>query len=305
MTGTNRRQDHPRWRVHVRVPKTAELVAAHLRAQIVRGELQDGDALPPEMELVQRYGISRPDAAGGVPRPRVGVADQRPARRPRRRARASPDARCRGPQRGSRAPAPRHHHGGHLPGPNGHRGAVRRPARSAPHQSRPRPALDEGRGGRGRHRRARPVHPTAHRVPRPHRGPRRQPDAGAAQRHGAPHHRPGQLDPRRPRSRRHHPEGVPPWGQGPPPPRRAHRRQGLRRGRGACGAPTSSRPASSSPRTPDRRPSSRFSAEGQYGGHRSTGAAAPAASARARARSALPLGERGISSTKTTRRGAL
>jgi DNA-binding FadR family transcriptional regulator len=44
----------------VRVPKTAELVAAHLRGQIVRGELQDGDALPPEMELVQHYGISRP-----------------------------------------------------------------------------------------------------------------------------------------------------------------------------------------------------------------------------------------------------
>ena len=46
--------------VKVRVPKTAELVAGHLRAQIVRGDLHDGDALPPEMELVERYGISRP-----------------------------------------------------------------------------------------------------------------------------------------------------------------------------------------------------------------------------------------------------
>ncbi len=44
----------------MRVPKTAELVAGHLRAQIVRGELRDGDALPPEMELVEHYGISRP-----------------------------------------------------------------------------------------------------------------------------------------------------------------------------------------------------------------------------------------------------
>jgi DNA-binding FadR family transcriptional regulator len=44
----------------VRVPKTAELVAAQLRAQIVRGELNDGDSLPPETELVERFGISRP-----------------------------------------------------------------------------------------------------------------------------------------------------------------------------------------------------------------------------------------------------
>ena len=44
----------------MRVPKTAELVAGHLRAQIVRGELRNGDTLPPEMELVERYGISRP-----------------------------------------------------------------------------------------------------------------------------------------------------------------------------------------------------------------------------------------------------
>ena len=35
----------------VRVPKTAELVASHLRRQIVRGELKEGDALPPEAAL--------------------------------------------------------------------------------------------------------------------------------------------------------------------------------------------------------------------------------------------------------------
>ncbi|MCH5675603.1 FadR/GntR family transcriptional regulator [Streptomyces gilvus] len=44
----------------VRVPKTAELVAAHLRRQIVRGELMPGDALPPESGLMQQFGISRP-----------------------------------------------------------------------------------------------------------------------------------------------------------------------------------------------------------------------------------------------------
>ena len=44
----------------MQVPKTAELVARDLRAQIVRGQLRDGDTLPPEMELVERYRISRP-----------------------------------------------------------------------------------------------------------------------------------------------------------------------------------------------------------------------------------------------------
>ncbi|MET7731913.1 FCD domain-containing protein [Streptomyces sp. NPDC005402] len=44
----------------VRVPKTAELVAGHLRRQIVRGELEPGDALPPESGLMEQFGISRP-----------------------------------------------------------------------------------------------------------------------------------------------------------------------------------------------------------------------------------------------------
>jgi GntR family transcriptional regulator, transcriptional repressor for pyruvate dehydrogenase complex len=44
----------------VRVPKTAELVARHIRRQIVRGELAEGEVLPPEAELMQRFGVSRP-----------------------------------------------------------------------------------------------------------------------------------------------------------------------------------------------------------------------------------------------------
>jgi DNA-binding FadR family transcriptional regulator len=44
----------------VRVPKTAELVAAHLRRQIVRGDLKEGDALPPESTLMEQFGVSRP-----------------------------------------------------------------------------------------------------------------------------------------------------------------------------------------------------------------------------------------------------
>ena len=44
----------------MRAPKTAELIATHLRRQIVRGELQVGETLPPEVELMSQYGVSRP-----------------------------------------------------------------------------------------------------------------------------------------------------------------------------------------------------------------------------------------------------
>lgn len=44
----------------VRVPKTAELVARELRRRIIRGELKEGDNLPPESALIEEFGISRP-----------------------------------------------------------------------------------------------------------------------------------------------------------------------------------------------------------------------------------------------------
>lgn len=44
----------------IRVPKTSELVADQIRAQIVRGELTEGDSLPPEGTLMTTLGISRP-----------------------------------------------------------------------------------------------------------------------------------------------------------------------------------------------------------------------------------------------------
>ena len=44
----------------VKVPKTAELVATQLRNQIVRGDLREGDALPPEAALMAQFGVSRP-----------------------------------------------------------------------------------------------------------------------------------------------------------------------------------------------------------------------------------------------------
>ena len=44
----------------VRVPKTAEIVADHIRGRIIRGELKEGDFLPPEGQLMASLGISRP-----------------------------------------------------------------------------------------------------------------------------------------------------------------------------------------------------------------------------------------------------
>lgn len=44
----------------IRVPKTSEIVADKFRDQIVRGELGEGDFLPPEGQLMETLGISRP-----------------------------------------------------------------------------------------------------------------------------------------------------------------------------------------------------------------------------------------------------
>lgn len=44
----------------VRAPKTAELIAAQLRRQIVRGDLQPGQTLPAEVQLMAEFGVSRP-----------------------------------------------------------------------------------------------------------------------------------------------------------------------------------------------------------------------------------------------------
>lgn len=44
----------------IRVPKTAEVVADHIRKRIIRGELKEGDFLPPEGQLMTTLGISRP-----------------------------------------------------------------------------------------------------------------------------------------------------------------------------------------------------------------------------------------------------
>lgn len=44
----------------LRVPKTAEIIANHIRSRIVRGELREGDFLPPEGQLMTSLSISRP-----------------------------------------------------------------------------------------------------------------------------------------------------------------------------------------------------------------------------------------------------
>ncbi len=44
----------------IRVPKVAELVADTIRNRILNGELKEGDSLPPEAQLLEAFGISRP-----------------------------------------------------------------------------------------------------------------------------------------------------------------------------------------------------------------------------------------------------
>jgi GntR family transcriptional repressor for pyruvate dehydrogenase complex len=44
----------------VRAPKTSELIAAQLRRQIVRGTVKPGQKLPPETQLMEQFGVSRP-----------------------------------------------------------------------------------------------------------------------------------------------------------------------------------------------------------------------------------------------------
>jgi DNA-binding FadR family transcriptional regulator len=47
-------------RSELRPKKMADLVAQRIRQQIVRGELREGDWLPTEPELIERFGVSRP-----------------------------------------------------------------------------------------------------------------------------------------------------------------------------------------------------------------------------------------------------
>ena len=44
----------------IKVPKAAALVAGRIRSQIVRGEIEEGAALPNESELMRFYDVSRP-----------------------------------------------------------------------------------------------------------------------------------------------------------------------------------------------------------------------------------------------------
>jgi len=44
----------------IRIPKTAEVVAADIRKMIIRGEMQEGGFLQPEAQLMEYYGTSRP-----------------------------------------------------------------------------------------------------------------------------------------------------------------------------------------------------------------------------------------------------
>jgi GntR family transcriptional regulator, transcriptional repressor for pyruvate dehydrogenase complex len=46
--------------VNLREPKMADRVAAQLRRMFIRGEIGEGTMLPPESELIERFGVSRP-----------------------------------------------------------------------------------------------------------------------------------------------------------------------------------------------------------------------------------------------------
>lgn len=54
------RQGMTRIGTAMRAPKTAELIAGHLRRQIVRGDLTAGEMLPPEGDLMDQFSVSRP-----------------------------------------------------------------------------------------------------------------------------------------------------------------------------------------------------------------------------------------------------
>ena len=44
----------------IRLPKTAEVIANQIRKRVIRGELQPGDFLPPEAQVVEELATSRP-----------------------------------------------------------------------------------------------------------------------------------------------------------------------------------------------------------------------------------------------------
>jgi hypothetical protein len=50
----------------VHLPKMADIVAADLRRQIIAGELEEGDPLPPEDQLMQHAGVARTTVRGAL-----------------------------------------------------------------------------------------------------------------------------------------------------------------------------------------------------------------------------------------------
>lgn len=58
--GRDLRASEPAQGAFSRVPKTAELVADRIRRRIISGELGEGASLPPEGQLLEQFGVSRP-----------------------------------------------------------------------------------------------------------------------------------------------------------------------------------------------------------------------------------------------------
>ena len=59
----------------LREPKMADRVATQLRRMFIRGEIPEGTMLPPESELMERFGVSRPTLARSVSGAGIRVAD--------------------------------------------------------------------------------------------------------------------------------------------------------------------------------------------------------------------------------------
>ena len=181
----------------VKVPKTAELVATQLRNQIIRGELREGDALPPESTLMEQFAVSRPTLreAFRVLESEALISVRRGARGGARVHAPNGDVAAR--VRRARAAVPRRDARRRVRGPEGHR---------APCDRAPGPGSSRGRAARARgepdccpraHRRAGHRHPAAGRVPSRARAPRRKPDALDVRGDAAPHHRVAQPGLRR------------------------------------------------------------------------------------------------------------
>ena len=244
----------------LREPKMADRVATVLRRMFIRGEITEGTMLPPESELMERFGVSRPTLreafrvleSESLIQVQRGVRGGARVTRPRRETLAR------------YAGLILEYEGVTLKDVYDARMTLetpmvvqlakdRNPAVIAELEKIVEREAAAGTGKRGR----RP----ADRLPRRDRAPVGQQDAADRQRHAAPHHREGEpfaaADRGRPRR-----AGGPPLGQDAPDGAGPDQGRRRREGRRAVEASTCRRPRSSCCRVPNCPRSSTFSNDG-------------------------------------------